>query len=333
MVSNLIWIFTARCNLSCSHCYVKPRLAPLAELSLEEKIRIINEAYDLGIKHIGFSGGEPLIHPHFFKLAKRCYEYDISVSTVTNGFALNSKVARELAKLDIRVILSLDGPNRETHEFLRGRGTWDKVLSSIDLLQREGVRFSTVMAVHRYNYWKVSEYLEFIYGLGLDRAAVIPVMKSGLARERGLAVTASEYIEAIEQASAKAEELALYVSLWCTPFAPIVTKSRYISSWSCRLVDVADIDPAGRILLCDVLDIVVTNIPGKGLSRALEEFEKHLLVKTVTDPQPLPPVCERCRLASYCRGGCFARAYLEEKSLKAPDPLCPLVAKIDISDL
>lgn len=324
-VSSLIWIFSARCNLSCRHCYVRPRFLPLPELNFREKLRIIEEASDLGIGYIGFSGGEPLLHEDFPKLVEECYEHGIATSTVTNGLMLDRGIAKKLARLGVRVFLSIDGPDRETHEYLRGPGTWDKAVSSIELLTEAGVDFSTVMAVHRNNYWKTGEYLKFVSSQGLDGAAIIPVMRSGSAQ--GLAVTAEEYLKAIELAVGTAEDLGLRISLWCTPFANVVTSSPRVSAWSCRLADVADIDPSGRLLLCDVIDLVVTSIPGRGLARALGEFESSPLVRRVSNPGKLHRVCASCPIAHYCRGGCFARALLDKGSLMAPDPLCPRAAR------
>ena len=326
MISGLIWIFTARCNLACKHCYVVPRMSSVRELPLHEKLELIDQAHELGIEYIGFSGGEPLIHPHFFKLVERCYEYGVETSVVTNGIALSEEVARRLARLEVYVNVSLDGPDRESHEGLRGPGTWERVLEGIEALKTAGAEFSTVLAIYPGNYSKAGDYVRFVRELGLDRASMIPVMNAGRSRDSGLAIGAKEYLKAIELATSAAEECGLHLSLWCTPFAPLVAGTSRISCWSCRLSDVADLDPGGRLLLCDVIDVVISSVEGKGLRTALEEFERHPLVLEISDPPVLPRECEECPIAWYCRGGCYARALLERRSLRGADPLCPRVA-------
>ena len=88
-----------------------------------------------------------------------------------------------------------------------------------------------------------------------------------------------------------------------------------------------DIDPAGRILLCDVLDAVVSNLRGRGLLSAWQEQRRSPEVRRLVSPK-LAPVCAACPLARRCRGGCYARAQLLSGDLYAPDPLCPRVAGV-----
>lgn len=328
-LSTLIWLFTSRCNLNCRHCYVKPRLSGLRELCLEEKLALVREAYEMGVEWIGFSGGEPLIHPDFSKVLEKCHEYGLGVSVVTNGQVVTDDMVRLLKRVDATVYVSLDGP-RETHEGLRGRGTWERAVLAVRRLIEAGVRVSTVMAVSSENYSKAGSYVSLAADLGLDHAALIPIMKSGAARGSGLAPSASQYLDAIRLAEEVASERGLTLSLWCTPFAPLVARRSCVSYWSCRQADVMDVDPAGRVLLCDVLDVVITSVR-RGLGTAIEEFYSSPLVRLVTEASYLREPCSSCPLRFTCLGGCFARAMLERGDLRAPDPLCPRVASFKAS--
>ena len=326
MVEGLIWIFTAKCNLSCRHCYVQPRFSKIPELELNEKLRVIEEAGELGIDYIGFSGGEPLVHPHFPLLLERCHDLGMVNSIVTNGIALSYERARMLARYDVYVNVSVDGPDARTHELLRGPGTWSRLMKGIGALREAGVDFSMVMAVCRYNYLRSGDYVELAERLGAVRVSLIPVMRSGMAANSDLLVDSREYAEAVRQAVARAEELGMRLSLWCTPFAPLLTNSPYVGYWSCRQSSIADLDPGGRILLCDVLDFVVARVGRGGLREALIEYETHPLIRKVSEPQALPRPCRSCPVANLCMGGCFARAFLERGTLEAADPLCPRAA-------
>lgn len=323
-MTTLIWIFTARCNLACRHCYVAPRLAGLGELKLDEKLRLLREAWDASVDHVGFSGGEPLVHPHFIELAREAFRLGMTISLVTNATALKTGTARELARLDAHVYVSLDG-TREAHESLRGRGTWKRTLRGLETLEMAGVSYSTVMAVWKHSFRAVEDYLELVNGLGLDWAAVIPVMESGRAKAAGLAVNAEEYLEAVKRGAWKAEKLGMRLSLWCTPFAPVTVDSSNISYWFCRPSRTIDVDPAGNLLLCDVLDFKISNVR-KGFREAVREYEEHPLTRLVTSPPRLPQPCKDCPVSQRCRGGCYARSYITYGSLSGPDPLCPRAA-------
>lgn len=326
MITNLTWIITAKCNLDCKHCYVKPRLLGKPELTLQQKARIAEEAAQLGIRHAAITGGEPLTHPHFPAVAQILREHGVNIYVSTNATAITPKTARLLAKLEAHATASLDGPDKQTHEQLRGPGTWNKAMEGIKLLQKEGVPVTPVMAVHRHNYHKTGQYLELAHRLGLQWAALIPVIPAGRAREAGLAPTPSRFAQAVKQAAEKAQELAVHVTFWCAPFTPTIARNKYTLTWSCRQTNTADIDPAGKILLCDTLDIAVADAAAS-LQKALQQYQNHPLVKKARNPHLLPQPCGECPIAETCKAGCFARAYLQTGKLTAPDPLCPEPSK------
>lgn len=323
-VSSLIWIFTARCNLACRHCYVVPRFSRLRELPREGKLRLIDEAAELGIGYIGFSGGEPLTHPDFRELLKRCMEYGIETSVVTNAITVSDDIVRLLSDAETMVYVSIDG-SKEKHEELRGEGTWDKTINGLKKLLEGGVFTATIMAVTRSNYAHSAEYIETASSLGLEFASMIPAMPTGRALSGDIYVRAHEYAEAVRRALESAEELGIRLSLWCTPFAPYIAASPRVRYYSCRLADVADLDPSGSLLLCDILDVVISRAD-QGLAKALTEYSRHPLVKLVTNPPELPKHCRTCSIVDFCRGGCYARSLILKGSLNAGDPLCPRVA-------
>ena len=132
-----------------------------------------------------------------------------------------------------------------------------------------------------------------------------------------------------DEAKRFAEENKFPISLWCTPFAPLLTKSNYIGYYSCRIYDIVDIDPSGRLLACDVTGIPITSLKNKSLIEALREYQKHPIIKSITNPPKLPKQCLKCELLNYCRGGCYARALFERGDLNAGDPLCPLIDSLN----
>ncbi len=324
MIDGLIWIFTARCDLDCKHCYVKPRLSRVKELPLEEKLKLIEEAGELGVEYMGFTGGEPFIHPDFIELLRAASEYEMYTHTVTNALTVRDEIVEALLDTETFVYASLDGP-KEAHEALRGPGTWEKTVEGIKTLINSGIAVATVMAVSKVNYEYAADYVELSASLGADHAAIIPVMPVGRALKEELYVDSKEYMRAVVDAVDKAGELGLTLGLWCTPFLPRELHKSYVYTSFCRLADVMDVDPGGRVLLCDVLDIVVTDV-SKGLKRAAEAYEEHPLIKVVTTPPSLPEPCSKCSARDLCRGGCYARSLLLKGSLNAGDPLCPRVS-------
>ncbi len=73
---------------------------------------MIREAAELGVAHIGFSGGEPFLREDFMTLLKATYDHRISATVITNGSAMRDSIASKLAKLEIHVYLSMDDVKR-----------------------------------------------------------------------------------------------------------------------------------------------------------------------------------------------------------------------------
>jgi len=315
----IIWVFTSLCSLNCGHCYVKPRFAKLPELSLEEKGKLIDEAAELGVDWIGLSGGEPLIHPHLPFIVERAVDKGVELSLVTSGQAYSDEVLKLLRRGEVYVYLSVDGARPESHEALRGAGTWSRALSFAERLALSGVPFSTVMTVNPLNYREAGLFIELSERLGALSAALIPSMKVGSATNTGLYVGREQYLESLRLAEEKVEELGYKLSLWCTPFAKAVVESKRIYVSSCRLQSTLDVDPSGRVLLCDTLDVVVSSVKD-GLKRAFNEFHSSDLVEEVRRGVER---CKGCSCFEFCRGGCYARAIHEGGWLQDPDPLCP----------
>lgn len=320
----IIWLLTARCNLKCPWCYAARFSKWGAELGTAEALGLIREAAAVGVRYLGLSGGEVSLRPDLPQLVRAASASGMSVGLVTNGTLLTEALLAELAACRVHVFLSVDGVCRETHESIRGPGTWEKVLAAARMMTRRGIRFSAVFAVGRANYREAPAFVGLVRELGAAGACLIPVMPAGRATAE-LVLGTPEMVEVLEGVEGSAEELGFPVSLWCVPFAGLVTRSPRVRFFACRSAGAEmDIAPNGEVLLCDVLDLSLGNVRG-GLIPAWEKQQKSEVVRALARPPRSGP-CISCPERNRCRGGCFARAFLATGDLYAPDPLCPRVA-------
>ena len=90
----IIWIVTSRCNLNCRHCYTLPYRF---ERDLDTNIvkKIIEEAADVGVEHIHYTGGEPLLRNDIFDILKRTIELGIDIKGVLVILQYGSRVSKE----------------------------------------------------------------------------------------------------------------------------------------------------------------------------------------------------------------------------------------------
>jgi len=250
--------------------------------------------------------------------------YGLEVSLVTNGERLTPEVARALAEFQVGVVVSLDGSQAVTHEARRGRGSFRRLLQAMAALRRAGLAFRTIMALGPDNYREVGEYLALAREQGAAAACLIPVMPSGRARRQRL-LSPGEVVAALAAADRRSRELEFPVHLWCLPFAPLVVTSPWVAASSCRRSRGMDVDPSGNVLLCDVLDVVISSLRGRKVAEAWREQCGHPVMRRLERPE-LGEACAACPLAGQCQGGCFARAQLISGDLYGPDPWCPRIA-------
>ncbi len=322
MPQAVVWIISGVCDLRCIHCYAS-RFADVGELPLKEKLKLIDELAGCGISYIGITGGEPLINKDLEPCLKRIRDHGIECSINSNAQCLDEDVARILDRYDVYLFVSMDGSCKRTHELVRGPGTWDRLMRGLDAVRKLGLEFSTVMAINRLNYSDAAGYVELAEIIGADSACMIPTMPVGRA---GQDITSSpdQLISALKSAELAAKNLGYRVTVWCYAPSKLVIDPRFVSTWSeCRRCKTVDIDPAGNMLLCDILDMKLSNVR-KGFRNAIGEYFKRREVKEAVNPRLKEP-CRSCKIAETCMGGCYARSYLMFGNFDGPDPYCPRV--------
>lgn len=132
-----------RCNVKCRYCEYWRLPNYSQEMSIPEWQAALGSIKEfVGNFSINFSGGEPLIKPGFIDLLAWCRTQDIKAGVTTNGSPLTrSNAARIVAAYPFNVNVSVDAPNAEVHDYLRGYpGLFDKLTQGIGFLLEERQR-------------------------------------------------------------------------------------------------------------------------------------------------------------------------------------------------
>ncbi|HOU71168.1 MAG TPA: radical SAM protein, partial [Methanothrix sp.] len=130
------WETTAACNLECTYCRAAASQEPDPdELSSEEALSFLESITPLRPMLI-LSGGEPLLRPDIFFLARHAVSLGMRVSLASNGTLITPQVADEIIHSGIsRVSISLDAANPKEHDEMRGQGSFERALQGIACLQ------------------------------------------------------------------------------------------------------------------------------------------------------------------------------------------------------
>ncbi|MGV9364168.1 radical SAM protein [Amycolatopsis sp. NPDC003731] len=78
-----------RCNLACAYCNEYDKTSP--PVPLDVLCKRIDEVARLGAFGIGFSGGEPTLHPQLDELVRHVRARGMMAGLITNGYRLNPR--------------------------------------------------------------------------------------------------------------------------------------------------------------------------------------------------------------------------------------------------
>jgi MoaA/NifB/PqqE/SkfB family radical SAM enzyme len=139
---------TMRCNLNCYGCYAG-EYDKGEELETGLIHRLLNEAKEMGIYFVTFSGGEPFIRRDLLDIFAA--HEDLYFQVYTNGTFIDSNLAKTLSRLgNVLPAISVEGWEKET-DARRGSGGFKKLLSAMSCLREEGVLFGFSATATRQN--------------------------------------------------------------------------------------------------------------------------------------------------------------------------------------
>ena len=145
-----LWFNTGTlCNIECKNCYIEssPKNDSLAYLTFEEVKSFIDEALDknLGTNEIGFTGGEPFMNKDILKMIDYSLRKGLKVLVLSNAMKPMLNRTKELIKLNhpnLIVRVSIDHYEKEKHEEIRGKNTYDVMLQGLKWLNENNFNYT-----------------------------------------------------------------------------------------------------------------------------------------------------------------------------------------------
>lgn len=174
---------TPKCNFKCTYC--KPGGEGVCEngekMTVEEIVKIIDIASDIGFKHIKFTGGEPLMKKDIFHILRGTDELKKlkEIQLVTNGSLLTYEKAKKLEDSGINSLtISLDASNRKAFERITRVDCFDKVIQGIYNARKVGLPVTINSVLMKSNYKELEGIIEIARKTG-SRLKLIDYMDLG----------------------------------------------------------------------------------------------------------------------------------------------------------
>jgi radical SAM protein with 4Fe4S-binding SPASM domain len=342
-----VWNFTQRCNLQCKHCYQDAsHTAQASELTLAEKLDLIEQLAAEYVPMIAFAGGEPTISPDLLPVLQRCREHGVHTSVATNGSTMTPRLAGELAAAGARYVeISLDSVRPERHDAFRGQpGMWHRTVRGMrTVVQTPGLRLGIAMCVHQGNFDEVEDMIRFAQDIGASCLAhfnFIPVGRGLEMAEGDLTPAQREWLlrrlnDEMQAGRIGIISTAPQLGRVCLTHGGLEGRqscshagsgggikakvvAKYLGGCGAGRTYVC-IEPSGDITPCVYMpQRVLGNIRTR---RFRDIFRNNPYWELLCDRSHLTHHCEVCRFKNYC-GGCRARADSYFGAVNAGDPGC-----------
>ena len=347
----VFWETTAGCNLRCIHCRridVADRLVP-EDLTTAESKALIDQIVAFSSPIFVLSGGEPLMRPDIFAIARYAAGRGLRVALATNGTLIDDRMADRIVDAGIRrVAVSIDGASATTHDVFRALpGSFDQAVGGIQRLRARAMSVQINTTIARHNIDELPDVLELARSLGADALHIFLLVPVGcgvqIADEQ--MISRQEYERVLQWFYERDREGLLELKATCAPHYFRIVRQRlaaerrepppshvrqraagaghpeglHTMTKGCLAgTSVCFISHKGEVFPCGYLPLRAGSIREQPLQEIWEHSE---LFQTLRDADRLGGKCGLCEFKRIC-AGCRARAYGMTGNYLGEEPFC-----------
>jgi PqqA peptide cyclase len=317
---------TYLCPLHCPYCSNPTRYPKGEELSLAEWSRVFQEAAQLGVLHLGLSGGEPLARADLMELVRVAAAAGLYSNLITSAVGLTEARTKDLVKAGLNSIqISFQAHEAILGDKIAGTKAHQLKLQAARIAVEAGLTLSLNVVLHRANLAFLEQIIALAESLGAKRLELANVQYYGwaLLNRDGLLPTREQVEIAAGVARSAKERMAGKMELlYVLPDYFQDRPKPCMQGWGRRYLTV---NPVGEVLPCPN----AFSIPGMRFESVRERSLREIWLESEsfnrfrgTDWMPLP--CRECPEREIDFGGCRCQAALVTGDPAATDPVCAL---------
>jgi MoaA/NifB/PqqE/SkfB family radical SAM enzyme len=176
---------TQLCNLNCKYCRpenYKPNQKEIPDYNI---LSLIDQASMLNVREfIIAGGGEPFVRKDVvFEMMGKIKKEKMKGSLTTNGTLLNEKDIKKIVEMGWdNIFFSIDGPNSKYNDTLRKKGSFEKALKNINLINHYKKKLNLEvpflgisMVLTKTNYKVLSNMFKLAKNLRINCVVVNPI--------------------------------------------------------------------------------------------------------------------------------------------------------------
>jgi radical SAM protein with 4Fe4S-binding SPASM domain len=313
---------TNACNLHCRYCFNLDR-EDAPRVPLDDICAILEAAYKRGNRYVSVTGGEPFLYKQIFEVLDFAHGLGYWINILSHGGLLDAaRIERLKPYWRLRIRISLDGPDRETHDLLRGAGTFDNTMSKIDMLVASGVNVGVGVTVSEHNLGSVEDMLRLCLEKRVAFVRFIPVAR--VKKGKDAHVTSALHEGLLESLVGLTLKYRDHIDLSTADRGPAPASIEALTTRRCMAgKHFFGITPDKKIVPCPLIsdhpDIKSVYFEdGESFARLGREMDA--LFEGMKDN--LEGICGTCEFREVCYGGCLAEKISFERRLSAEQPIC-----------
>ena len=317
-----------RCPLQCPYCTNPIDLERASgELTTEEWKRVMDEAVDMGVLHVHYSGGEPTVRKDLEELIEHAAKLGLYSNLITSGVLLNKARVQRFAELGLdHVQISFQDTTSEVGDWVAGYdGAHEKKQQVARWVREAGMPLTVNAVMHRHNLHHLEEMIQMAVDLDAERIEVAQVQYYAWAFRNRIAFLPTreqldKAVEIVEEARKRLKGVLAFD--FVVPDYYAQRPKSCMGGWGRQFINIS---PSGKVLPChaaEVLpDLEFDSVHQKPLgwiwenSEAFEHFRG-----TGWMPEP----CQSCDRKEIDWGGCRCQAYMLTGNAAVTDPTCAL---------
>lgn len=319
---------THRCPLRCAYCSNPLALTPTsAELPTAAWKAALDEAAQLGMLQVHFSGGEPMARADLIELVRHATARGLYSNLITSGLLLDAHKLAELVDAGLsHVQLSFQDLDEDGAQWVSGyAGGVAKKREVAERVLASGLALTLNFVMTRHNVSRLSAMLDYAESLGVGRVEVANTQYYGWGlKNRAALIPTREQLDEMNSlvAERRARCKGRMVIDYVIPDYYARRPKACMGGWGQRFINVM---PDGSILPCHAAQTIghlqFPRFPDSSLSAAWYEHPGFAAYRG-TDWMPDP--CGSCDHKEQDWGGCRCQALALAGDAGTLDPVCEL---------
>lgn len=161
----LQWHITQNCDLHCRHCYDR---SDRTTMTIEQGIQVLDDFYRFCQEHhvygqVSFTGGNPLLYPHFFALYREAADRGFLTAILGNPTGKSHLEKMTAIQMPEFYQVSLEGL-QEHNDYIRGTDHFGRTIAFLLLLRKLNIYSMVMLTLTRANMDQVLPLAEKLRG-------------------------------------------------------------------------------------------------------------------------------------------------------------------------